>query len=316
LGACGRGGIGCRQAAGHSESRRRLPLAAIVGPLDVPAIDGRLPSGARSWSETTGHDVTPGSSGGDLFKPSCREVRDKPHESIAGRLGVHRVGLDDNRAAPVRMVDSGSEKLPEYARSPNRSAHEEADDRPHGALRDAIIDEPSESTVGRTRCNRAPRDRLAIPIREKTYSYFIQDPAPKRLLPTRSVCPSCFLGSRPPDHAPAALRSTPRLEQAHQIGPQVLVDGPNSECGSACHGDESSPRPAAHQECRKQQSACPPPRYETCRSGSSSARTPWLSHSRSPEVTSGWLRWPKLWQKFGWSRGHNEGRTRRAVGLR
>jgi hypothetical protein len=82
---------------------------------------------------------------------------------------------------------------------------------------------PAQSSVRRSRRNRAPGDRPVVEITEQADRHSTLDALLQSRFPALAVCMFGLFGGRTPDHAPTVVRPPAPLKQLFQICPVVLI---------------------------------------------------------------------------------------------
>jgi len=142
------------------------------------------------------------------------EGRDEPHEAVAGRVRIDRIGLDDAGSSGARRLHRRPEQAFHQAGTPEVAQDEEAGDGP-----DVVVPpRPAQLEVGRPGSDGAPRDRFLIEVPENSHGNAAVDEPEKRALARWCRRLRAIAVQRPPRHAPTPLRSASALEELDQIG--------------------------------------------------------------------------------------------------
>ena len=169
------------------------------------------------------HASSPG-----FMKPCVLEHLDVSHEAVAGRVGINWIRFDDGRAALLGVLHRCFNNLTSQSLTAQLSPDEKADQRPDMLGTVANVAQAAELTVRRPRCDRAPRNGLALGIAEQPDRNVTADQLPHRSF---AICPFCGFGASSPYHAPARLWSTSALEQALEVSPPCIVHFVKLEVG-------------------------------------------------------------------------------------
>src|SRR4029077_222381 len=102
------------------------------------------------------HDVTPGAGVANVPEARSFECRHVAHESIAGRAGQDRVGLQNPRALQTGMSGGGLNEFRCHSLAPKLSLDEEANERPNPFFRFARQRRAAERAIACSWRNRTP----------------------------------------------------------------------------------------------------------------------------------------------------------------
>src|SRR5688572_11099 len=191
--------------------------------------------------------MPPAAGAADLPETGLSELRHEPHEPVARRIGIDRIGLDHPGALGAGVGDRGLEGLAAEALTAHRPLEEEAGERPDALLHLPFLLEPAERPVGRARRDRAPGDRLVALIADDADWNARFHPFVHGRLALGILHVTRLGSARPPGHAPAIFGRPRAFEQSGEIVPARLFDlvegelrrrlaGPTSRhAGPACH---------------------------------------------------------------------------------